>query len=105
VSGKSKRNGNGNGNGNGGSHKTPSPPVFRPGELDDRALLPRRFEQHLENQRLRDDLTINKLKRLAESIDDLRDEIRSLRQGVRKLFAERDGRNGNGNGNGKAGKK
>jgi hypothetical protein len=82
--------GKGKGNGNGGSHKAPSPPVFRPGELDDRTLLPRRFEQHLEDQRLKHDLMLDKIERLTENVNDLHGEIRSLRQGVRKLFTERD---------------
>jgi hypothetical protein len=72
------------------SASSPAPPIFRPGELDDHTLLPRRFEQHLEDQRLKHDLTIGKIERLTESIHDLRDEIHSLRLGVRKLFAERD---------------
>lgn len=69
-----------NGNGKG-------PKVHRPGDLHDGALLSRRFEQHVEQQRLNSDLTIQKIERLTASFDDLRDEVRSLTRGMRKLFA------------------
>lgn len=63
-----------------GSKNGKTPKVFRPGDLDDAALVARRFDRHLEEDRLAHDLTNAKLDKLIT-------EMKGLQRGMRKLFA------------------
>ena len=104
MSGKGKRNGNGNGGGNGSGNGDPepsspaAPPNFRPGDLSDEVLLPKRFDRHVADTSANFELLFQKVKHINEKIDQLSDdlrseirvEVRSLRRAVSKLFAERD---------------
>ena len=75
----------------------------RPEDVTDHALLPRRFEQHIEDDRTKHDVIDVKIDRLSERFDDVVGELRTLGKGLRKLYAMADAAKkqlGNGNGNG-----